>query len=77
MKKRILAALLLLFLAAGCAPVPAEEPQPDPVPAETEEEEVPNARVRATLDRVLAGTEPTYGPFKDADEMFKAILKDK
>ena len=37
MKKRILAALLLLFLAAGCAPVPPEEPQPDPVPAETED----------------------------------------
>ena len=48
-----------------------------PVALAEEENEVPNARVRATLDRVLAGTEPTYGPFKDADEMFKAILKDK
>lgn len=42
---------------------------------EPEEDEVPNARVRATLDRVLAGTEPTYGPFKDAAEMLDAIQK--
>ena len=45
--------------------------------AEEDDDEVPNARVRATLDRVLAGTEPIYGPFKDADEMFKDILKDE
>ena len=30
---------------------------------ELEEEKVPNARVRATLDRVLDGTEPMSGPF--------------
>ena len=42
---------------------------------ELEEEKKPNARVRATLDRVLAGTEPMSGPFHDVDEMFDSILK--
>ena len=51
-------------------------PFPVTVPDETEANEVPNARVRATPDRALAGTEPMVGPFKNADEMFKAILKD-
>ena len=47
-------------------------PFPVTLPPETDDQEateVPNARVRATLDRVLAGTEPMVGPFKDADEM--------
>ncbi len=42
---------------------------------EQEADEVPKARVRATLDSVLAGTEPMHGPFKDVDEMFDTILK--
>lgn len=45
--------------------------------ADVADDEVPNARVRATLDRVLAGTEPMVGPFKDADAMFENILKDE
>ena len=44
-------------------------------PDTDKEENVPNARVRATLDRVLAGTEPMSGPFHDVDEMFDSILK--
>lgn len=55
-------------------------PFPVTLPPETDGEEaneVPNARVRTTLDRVLAGTEPMAGPFKNADEMFDAILKDE
>lgn len=44
-------------------------------PDTDEEDKVPNARVRATLDRVLAGTEPMSGPFHDVDEMFDSILK--
>ena len=45
---------------------------PFPVMLPAEDDETPNARVRATLDRVLAGTEPMKGPFKDADEMIDA-----
>ncbi len=45
---------------------------PFPVMLPAEDDETPNARVRATLDRVLAGTEPTYGPFKNAKEMLAA-----
>ena len=39
-----------------------------------EEYDTPNARVRATLERVLAGTEPLYGPFDSTEEMLKAAL---
>ncbi len=46
-----------------------------PITLPEEEDETPNDEVRATLDRVLAGTEPIQGPFKNADEMFDAILK--
>ena len=45
---------------------------PVAIAPEPEEDEVPNARVRATLDRVLAGTEPTYGPFASVEEMLDA-----
>ena len=41
-----------------------------------DEEETPNAEVGATLDRILAGTEPLNGPFKNVDDMFDSILKD-
>ena len=49
-------------------------PFPIVLSPETDEQEetVPNARVRATLDRVLAGTEPIYGPFANAKEMLAA-----
>ena len=36
--------------------------------------EMPNAETRAILDRVLAGTEPMYGPFDSTEEMLKAAL---
>ena len=51
----------------------------DSVRERTEEEEAneyPNAETRAVLDRVLAGTEPMYGPFDSVEEMFADIMKD-
>jgi len=47
-----------------------------PITLMRENEEVPNAEVGATLDRILAGTEPLNGPFKNVDDMFDNILKD-
>ena len=41
----------------------------------TEDVDMPNDDTCATLDRVLDGTEPMHGPFKNADEMFDSILK--
>jgi addiction module RelB/DinJ family antitoxin len=43
---------------------------------EEEANEYPNAETRAVLDRVLAGTEPMYGPFDSTEEMFADIMKD-
>lgn len=51
-------------------------PFPIVVKEEEEDDEVPNAETRKVLDRVLAGTEPMYGPFNSVDEMFDSILKD-
>ena len=45
-----------------------------PVVLPDEEDECPNAETRAVLDRVLAGTEPTYGPFDSTEELLKAAL---
>ena len=42
---------------------------------EDEENEYPNAETRAVLERVLAGTEPMYGPFDSTEEMLKAALE--
>lgn len=42
---------------------------------EEEANENPNAETRAVLDRVLAGTEPMYGPFDRTEEMIKAALE--
>ncbi|MBQ7251230.1 MAG: type II toxin-antitoxin system RelB/DinJ family antitoxin [Kiritimatiellae bacterium] len=36
---------------------------------EEEADETPNAETAATLQRVLDGTEPTYGPFSSVHEM--------
>ena len=41
---------------------------------EEEANETPNAETAAILDRVLDGTEPTYGPFETTEEMFRAAL---
>ena len=38
------------------------------------EYDTPNAHVKATLERVLAGTEPMYGPFKNGEECVRAAL---
>ena len=40
-----------------------------------EEDEYPNAETRAVLDRVLAGTEPMFGPFESTEEMLKSALE--
>ncbi len=40
-----------------------------------EEDETPNAETRAVLERIDAGTEPMYGPFKSTEEMLKAALE--
>ena len=49
------------------APValPPDETRTD----EEEADETPNAETAATLQRVLDGTEPTYGPFSSVHEM--------
>ena len=41
---------------------------------EQEANETPNARVVATLQRILDGTEPLYGPFKNGEECIAAAL---
>ena len=41
---------------------------------EQEANETPNARVAATLQRILDGTEPLYGPFKNGEECIAAAL---
>ena len=41
---------------------------------EQESNETPNARVAATLQRILDGTEPLYGPFKNGEECIAAAL---
>ena len=41
---------------------------------EQEANETPNARVAATLKRILDGTEPLYGPFKNGEECIAAAL---
>ena len=46
---------------------------PFPIQVPEEDEQMPNAETRAVLDRIIAGTEPTYGPFDSTEEMFKAI----
>ena len=40
---------------------------------EEEANETPNAATAATLQRVLDGTEPSYGPFNSTREMFDFI----
>ncbi|MBR4172336.1 MAG: type II toxin-antitoxin system RelB/DinJ family antitoxin [Kiritimatiellae bacterium] len=35
---------------------------------------LPNAKTRAVLDRMAAGTEPMYGPYDSTEEMLKAAL---
>ena len=59
--------LLNQTLASGTIPtaLPCRETRSD----EEEANETPNARVAATLQRVLDGTEPTYGPFASVEEM--------
>ena len=47
---------------------------PFPIVLDEEESETPNAETRAILDRDMAGTEPTYGPFNSTEEMLKAAL---
>ena len=63
--------LLMQTLAHGgfAAPVVVSDERTD----EEEANEYPNAETRAVLDRIIAGTEPTYGPFNSTEEMFKAI----
>ena len=46
---------------------------PFPIQVPEKDEHMPNAETRAVLDRIIAGTEPTYGPFDSTEEMFKAI----
>ena len=41
-----------------------------------EESEYPNAETRAVLDRILDGTELSYGPFSSVEEMFADLMKD-
>lgn len=41
---------------------------------EQEANESPNARVAATLQRIIDGSEPLYGPFKNGEECIAAAL---
>ncbi|MBR3583662.1 MAG: hypothetical protein IKO01_09520 [Kiritimatiellae bacterium] len=57
-------------------PAPSSLPPGETRTDEEEANEIPNAETAATLQRVLDGTEPTYGPFDSVEEMFAFILKD-
>ena len=52
----------------------ASAPSPLTRTEEQEANETPNARVAATLQRILDGTEPLYGPFKNGEECIAAAL---
>jgi addiction module RelB/DinJ family antitoxin len=59
----------LLAQSLACGALPSALPPGETRSDEEEADETPNARVAATLQRVLDGTEPTYGPFASVEEM--------
>lgn len=65
---------LLLNQTLASGTIPAATPPRETRSDEEEAAETPNARVAATLQRVLDGTEPLYGPFNSGAELVAAAL---